>query len=75
MLDIKKTITVTGSSKTEDGVTIATMQFILPDSGRSTSNVTIVDAELYESNLTTVRGDIDEFNTKCRTLEDAEVSE
>ena len=78
MLNVVKSTTVTGQSKvTVDGREVVVVSMSAKISETDTSNIvsTIVNKELYETNKTTCREDIDAFTKEVRVLEDLEIQE
>ena len=75
MLNVNKSITITGSSKVthNDSEVIAVqLHANISEQGNSNINSVIVNKEAYEANKDACRADIDEFTLMVREIEDAE---
>lgn len=70
MLKTSKTVTINGTSLTDNGEIIATMHCSIPTNGAINSSDNISHTLLYEGNIEQVRADIDDFRTYCRQVED-----
>ena len=75
MLQISKSTTIIGTSRTSEGQDIATMHCSIPDKGTPSYTDTIVNKELYVANAKTVRAEQDQFRAYCREIEDALATE
>ena len=78
MLNVVKSTTLSGQSKVMvDGREVVAVSLAAKISESETSNIvsTIVNKDVYESNKTTCRADIDEFTKEVRKLEDLDVQE
>lgn len=64
-----KSVSLSFQSVIEDKVAIY-MSAQIPENGKSNSNMTIQDLELYEENKTECRKDMNEFNNMLWELED-----
>ncbi len=71
MLQISKSTTIVGTSKTSEGEIIATMHCSISEDGKASYTDNIVEKTLYERHLKTVRTEQDEFRKYCREVEDA----
>ena len=69
MLKGSKSVSLSFQSMIDDKVAIY-MSAQIPENGKSNSNMTIQDLELYEANKTECRKDMNEFNTMLWELED-----
>lgn len=72
MLETTKTITINGTSKSNNNQIIATMYCVFNENGTISSGSNIINQELYEANKEAVRADIDEFTALYRSDEDKE---
>lgn len=70
MLKTTKTVTIKGTSSTDEGRIIATMNCTISDNLSMTSSENIADMELYKANTNLVRADMDAFTAHCRSVED-----
>lgn len=70
MLNVKTTMTLNGTSKTDAGELIAVMNCNIDANGIISKNTNISNPTLYESNIDVVRADEDEFTAYCRTMEE-----
>lgn len=73
MLKGTKSITLNYQSIVGDKVAVY-MSAQIPESGRSTSNKTIQDLDLYEANKAECRKDMQEFDDMLFKLEDQEAA-
>lgn len=69
MLKGSKSVSLSFQSMVGDQVAIY-MSAQIPENGKSNSNMTIQDLELYEANKTECRKDMNEFNNMLWELED-----
>lgn len=77
MLKITKSITLNGTStipvdEKSIEIPVVSMNANISENGNSNINTVIINKELYESNKSTCRADIDEFTAAVRAIEDAE---
>lgn len=77
MLKITKSITLNGTStipvdEKNIEIPVVSMNANISENGNSNINTVIINKELYESNKSTCRADIDEFTAAVRAIEDAE---
>lgn len=70
MLKTTKSVTINGSSTTEDGVIIAAMHCIIPENNSMSYSHNITNNTLYEEHIEEVRADIDSFRAYCIAVED-----
>jgi len=70
MLNTTKSLTINGTSTTEEGEPIASMYCHIEQNGMMSENSSIVNNELYEKNKALVRADMDAFTALCREQED-----
>lgn len=75
MLQISRSTTIIGTSKTSEDEVIATMHCSIPEKGTPSYTDTIVNKALYAAHAKTVRAEQDEFRAYCREVEDAVASE
>lgn len=65
MLKSNESITINGESKIDDRVVVSMVASIATDGGNYPNNsYTILDRDLYKTNMETCQADITAFNTK-----------
>ena len=75
MLNTTKTLTINGTSTTEEGEPIASMFCTIEANGMTSENSCIINNVLYEKNKDLVRADMDAFTVLCREEEDKFLNE
>ena len=77
MLKITKSITLNGTStipvdEKSIEIPVVSMNANISENGNSNINTVIINKELYESNKSTCRADIDAFTAYVREIEDSQ---